>query len=89
MSKPLSKTARRYNSSNEQKLETLITMYDNAVRAGNLERAAAKRVEIDAVKAEMAAAKARAAARAERQRKASFDKWYEETMALAKAGIRK
>ncbi len=49
MSKPLSKTARRYNSSNEQNLETLITMYDNAVRAGNLERAAAKRVEIDAV----------------------------------------
>lgn len=89
MSKPLNKTAAGYKNRNEQKLEHLLTCHAAACRAKNTARAEALMVEINAVKAEIAANKARVAARAERQRKASFDKWYEETMALAKAGIRK
>jgi len=88
MSKPMNKTARRFANSNEQELDTLLRNHETAIRLRMNERAEMLMVKINEVRATIAANKAKAAARSEARRQASRDKWFQEQMDKARAGLR-
>ena len=88
MSKPLSNTARRYANRNEQELDTLLCNHATAIRMGLTDRAEMLMVKINEVRATIAANKAKVAARSEARRQASRDKWFQEQMDKARAGLR-
>ena len=80
MNKPI-----RYSNSQQKKLDHLFFCHAAAIQTSNKARAEALMVEIDALRAKVAANKARAAASAEARRQAGREKWLQEQMEIAAA----
>jgi RNA-binding protein YhbY len=83
MSKPMNKTAARFTSKSDQKLEALHQSIATAIRLGQNERAEKLAAERDELIAAREARKVAVAARTEARRAAARESWYRQQMALA------